>query len=354
VDRLTDNRPAGVASVGVATWLGRFGKTACAIGVLILLFVSYQLWGTGIRTARAQNDLEQQFRQLQAEHPPFNPRPPVETSSTTSTASATGTSVPPATLPSERAPDQAGSEGARPSAQQPVGRIEIPKIGTSLVVVEGVDADTLKLGPGHFPQTPLPGQPGNAAVAGHRVTFGGPFNRIDELVPGDPIIVETTQGRFTYLVHDYAGNGTGHHIVVPTQTEILNQHGDDNTLTLMACHPKHDLVQRIVVVAKLVESPAPKAPVPTTTTPVDPATGRAVPPSVGAAPLLASDSSWLPTVIWGLVTADIWLAAWLVARRWRRDHRGRAWAIYGAALPLFVAALFFTFEGINALLPAGY
>ena len=153
---------------------------------------------------------------------------------------------------------------------------------------------------------------------------------------------------------DTEGTGLGHHIVDPSQTEILDQHGEDNTLTLMACNPKGYATQRIVVVGKLVDQPAPVVPVPTTTPKRDPVTGQVAPPSAGAPPLLASDSSFLPTVIWGLVAADIWLAAWLIARRWRGRRTWRPWATYAAALPLFLVALFFTFEGINALLPAGY
>jgi sortase A len=335
--------------------LGRFGKAACAVGVLLLLFVLYQLWGTGIRTARAQNDLEQQFLQLRQEHPPPSPRIPPDTAAapTTTTSTAPPASAAPgsttATLPSDVAP-----AGSTPAARQPIGRIEIPKIGTSYIVVEGTDPDALKLGPGHFTETPLPGQPGNAAIAGHRTTYGAPFNRIDELVPGDPIVVETTQGRFTYRVEDYEGTGLGHHIVDPSQTEILNAHGDADTLTLMACNPKGYATQRIVVVADLVEPPAPRAPVPTTAPRVDPVTGQTAPPSAGAPPLLASESSWLPTIIWGLVAGDIWLAAWLIARRWRRRRTWHPWAVYAVASPCFLVALFFTFEGINALLPAGY
>jgi sortase A len=353
--------PGGTVAAVLAKWVGRLGKALCATGVLVFLFVLYQLWGTGIRTSLAQSDLEQQFAQIKREAAPAHPPPPSSgSSSTTSTSSSSSTtSTGPAaathpgsttaTLPSDVAP-----VGSTPASRQPVGRIEIPKIGTSYIVVEGTDVDALRLGPGHFTETPLPGQPGNAAIAGHRTTFGAPFNRIDELVPGDPIEVETTQGHFTYRVEDTEGTGLGHHIVDPSQTEILDQHGEDNTLTLMACNPKGYATQRIVVVGKLVDLPAPVAPVPTTTPKRDPVTGQVAPPSAGAPPLLASDSSFLPTIIWGLVAADIWLAAWLVARRWRGRRTWRPWATYGAALPLFLVALYFTFEGINALLPAGY
>ena len=84
----------------------------------------------------------------------------------------------------------------------------IPKIGVDKIVVEGVGRNDLRKGPGHYPDTPMPGQPGNAAIAGHRTTYGAPFNRIDELEPGDEILVTTLQGPFTYEV-------TGTEIVTP-------------------------------------------------------------------------------------------------------------------------------------------
>src|SRR3546814_8717472 len=68
-----------------------------------------------------------------------------------------------------------------------IAHIRIPKIGVDETIIEGVSLADLKHGPGHFPETPLPGQEGNAAIAGHRTTYGAPFNRINELVPGDEI-----------------------------------------------------------------------------------------------------------------------------------------------------------------------
>src|SRR6201999_1449639 len=80
------------------------------------------------------------------------------------------------------------------------GLIVIPKIGLNMFIVEGVSKDDLKKGVGHYPGTPMPGQAGNASVAGHRTTYLAPFNRIDELSPGDDIYVYTKQGKFHYQV----------------------------------------------------------------------------------------------------------------------------------------------------------
>ena len=137
---------------------------------------------------------------------------------------------------------------AAPPEGQPIGKIEIDKIGLSAFVVEGVGDGDLHNGPGHYPATPLPGQKGNAAIAGHRTTYGAPFANIDELVPGDTIKVTTLQGTFTYAVIPQ-DDGSGHLIVNPNQTEVLDDVGD-NRLTLTACHPKYSASQRIVVVCE--------------------------------------------------------------------------------------------------------
>ena len=144
-----------------------------------------------------------------------------------------------------------------------IARIQIPAINVDKTVVEGVRVSDLRKGPGHYPATPLPGQAGNAAIAGHRTTYGAPFGNVDELLPGDEIIVTTIQGEFTYRVVEQ-GAGHGHLIVAPTAIEVLDQDFSDhpNRLTLTACHPKGSARQRIIVVGELVGDPAPTYPRP--------------------------------------------------------------------------------------------
>ena len=125
-----------------------------------------------------------------------------------------------------------------------MAHLNIPDIGVDKIVIEGVALGDLKRGPGHYPETPLPGQPGNAAIAGHRTTYGAPFNRINELDRGDEILVTTVQGAFRYEVSDQL-------IVSPSEVGVLDDFGD-NRLTLTACHPKYSARQRIIVVAALV------------------------------------------------------------------------------------------------------
>src|SRR5205085_1071336 len=81
-----------------------------------------------------------------------------------------------------------------------VAQLRIPKIGLDSIVVNGVGRSDLRKGPGHYPDTPLPGQRGNAAIAGHRTTYGAPFGNLDQLAPGDSIIVRTLEGVFEFRV----------------------------------------------------------------------------------------------------------------------------------------------------------
>ncbi len=356
-----------------ATWVRRIGKVAGVLGGLMLAFAAYQLWGTGVRTARAQDSLDIRFRQELAADAASNQPPPIPGTGTTPGTGPLGSSPPAPSATDRPATNRPLTTSFLPSGEdpadaqashEPVGRIEIPKIGATFVIVEGTDVEALKLGPGHFPETPLPGQPGNAAIAGHRTTFLAPFNRIDELDPGDEIHVETRQGRFTYVVEAADDTGSGHRIVLPTQTEILDQRAGQNTLTLMACHPKGSAATRIVVVGRLVGEPAPflvqdRPPAPPTTA-IAPAASQSggpgtVPRSVATSDvLLGGDGTFLRTIVWALIAGDLWLCAWFIARRRPAPPAWRPWLIYGLATIPFVVALFFTFEGINALLPVGF
>ena len=125
-----------------------------------------------------------------------------------------------------------------------IGRIEIPAIGVEDYVVEGTDLGNLRKGPGHYPETPLPGEHGTAAIAGHRTTYGAPFRRIDELHRGQEIAVDMPYGRYVYRVERTK-------IVVPTDLSVLDRVGYDR-LVLSACHPLYSAAQRVVVFSKLV------------------------------------------------------------------------------------------------------
>ena len=126
---------------------------------------------------------------------------------------------------------------------KPIGRIEIPKIGASFVVVQGTDTASLRLGPGHYPATAFPGLGGTVAIAGHRTTYLAPFRHVDQLRRGDPIVLEMPYARFTYAVQRTQ-------IVAPTALWITHDVGYER-LVLSACHPLYSAAQRIIVFARL-------------------------------------------------------------------------------------------------------
>lgn len=287
------------------------GRTLIAAGVLILLFVAYQLWGTGIAEARSQEALRNDFLDLVQAPVTTTPTTPRGTETTTTTA--------------QPAPAPAPTGDA-------VAIIRVPRLDLEKAVVEGVSVADLKKGPGHYPTTPLPGQPGNAAIAGHRTTYGAPFFRMDELGPGDDVFVATRQGEFHYRV-------SASQIVNPSQSEVLDP-TEDNRLTLTTCHPRFSAKQRLVVVASLVTDPAPAAP-------ARPADETAPRPELADEAGLSGDRAPRgPAVLWGSLAALVWLATWLVSRQW-----GRVTA-YAMGTPVFLVVLFVFFENFARLLPA--
>jgi sortase A len=297
----------GGRRLDVRTVVRRLGGLLIITGALVLGFVAFQLWGTGIEHANAQRDLRTEFQQSLADgrvesEPEVTPRPTVDTPppATVPTATSIGrkavspglvatsrtrptravtttkstsptTTVPPTTAPPPTLPPQPVF-----APGDPVARLEIPRIGVDEIVVSGVGVEDLKKGPGHYPQTPLPGQPGNTAIAGHRTTYGAPFFSIDEVAPGDEIIATTFAGRFVYRV-------TGTVVVSPTDVGVIAGTADAR-LTLTSCHPLYSAADRIVVTAQLdAEHSAPIATVPpparektaaSTTAPARPRTAR--------------------------------------------------------------------------------
>ena len=147
-------------------------------------------------------------------------------------------------------------------------RLRIAAIDVDAVIGPGVSIDDLRDGPGHYPETAAPGRPGNAAIAGHRTTYGAVFHRLDELKRGDAI--EVTQGSHTawYRVMDWCPQESvepsggcdeltsAYRIVNPDDVDVLADVGDDR-LTLTSEHPKYGNDERIVVIAELVSAPLP-------------------------------------------------------------------------------------------------
>ncbi len=291
------------------------GKTLISLGVLILLFVGYQLWGTGLAHDRAQKSLRSEFsRQLAA--PAAEPSP------------ATSATAPPTTVPT------------RPVEGEAIAVIAIPKIGLDEVVVEGVGVEDLKKGVGRYPDTKMPGEQGNSALAGHRTTYGAPFNRIDELGNGDEITVTTKAGSFRYEVMEKK-------VVTPEEISVLDDTAD-NRLTLTTCHPKYSAAQRLIVIGRLVGPAINASVVPAGATPT-PAPPRSASLVAGQEPagLSGADAANRPAIAWAILAAAVWLAAWGIGK-WS----GRRWTSYALGLPIFVVALFMFYENVARLLPA--
>ncbi len=386
-------------------WVGGVGKTLIATGLLLFGFVAYQLWGTGIETARAQNSLEREFEELLAGTPPSTAAPvdsaradsvPVES---VPGDSAPEDSVPEDSVPSESVPLETTPVTAAPAPVaslppivegDPLARLEMPSIGVDKIVVAGVATSDLKKGPGHYPETPLPGQLGNSAIAGHRTTFGQPFFDVDKLANGDEIVVTTLAGRFVYRV-------TGQQIVSPSDYQVVATTDPTRaTLTLTSCHPKYTARERIIVSAELdptattgvVAAPtinygqarddvAAADPDPTNTV-VDPTTTDAndaetegtlpTDDSTGDPTLTASgvedqqigegtadafSDGWFSdpdansqVALWGVLLAAIGIASYLLSRTAKRD-----WVGLLVGIGPFVVTLYFFFQNVNRLLP---
>jgi sortase A len=273
-----------------------------------------------------------------------------------------------------------------------MARIEIPTIGLDAKVVSGVQPDDLKQGPGHYPDTPMPGQFGNSAIAGHRTTYGQPFYRLDEVAPGDEIVMTTVQGRFVY-------RATGSEVVDANRADVVATTDPAVArLTLTTCHPRYSATRRLIVYAELdeaasaapmpaiVDSTAPEVeaeaenpvitlpgePVPSTVPSTEPTTAPTTGPASvpTSAPLtvpatttpadvteevadafahgwFSDDDAWPQVALWGLALTGIAVGSWLLSRR-----VGHNWVGALAGIVPFVVCLYFFFQNVNRLLPA--
>lgn len=186
------------------------GKILIGLGVLLLLFLGYQLWGTGIVAEQHQKQLASD---LESEW-----------------------------LVEE---DEPGAPPAPPEIGNGVGIIRIPKIGLDWVVVEGVTVEALKKGPGHMPGTALLGEGGNVVISGHRATYGAPFARFGELSVGNIVVLEDQEAIYTYEIAEIR-------IVLPTDLSVIASL-DEERLTLTTCHPQFSVSRRMIVIGELVE-----------------------------------------------------------------------------------------------------
>ena len=188
---------------------------ACLAGALAVGgYLAWQLWGTGLATTRAQEDLRPGFERLVED-----PRPVPSTPK-----AVRGARV--------RLPGEA------------VAILQIPRIDLDIVVVEGTETEDLKKGPGHYTETDMPWEDtGRVGIAGHRTTYGQPFWSLNELRPGDRITLLTEFGRFDYRV-------TRSEVILPSEGWVLES-TKRPTLVLTTCEPRFSASHRLVVFADL-------------------------------------------------------------------------------------------------------
>jgi sortase A len=200
------------------------GEIFLTFGVIGLLFISYLIWGTALRTDAAQrqlsNQLNLQWRQAQ------NPGDALK----------------------------AGPEQFNVATGQPFALITIPAFGPHwrFTLIQGTALAQLDLSPGHVPGTQWPGQLGNFAVAGHRVTAGNPFWSLPSLRAGDLVYIQTQDNDYTYRV-------TREQTVLPTDLRVLDPvpghpgaRPTKRLITLITCDPAWTGTHRVIVTGVLI------------------------------------------------------------------------------------------------------
>jgi sortase A len=293
------------------------GKVLIGAGVFLLLFTAYQIWGTAwqeshtqsqLRTTLVQETDNQRIQRALAEAAALDKLP-------------TGPAV-------------TAAHTGDPAEGAPIGDIRIPSIGVNQVVVEGTNTPDLRKGPGHYIGTPMPGQVGNASIAGHRTTYGHPFYNLDGVKKGDAIVVTTLQGIFVY-------DTVSSQVVSPSDSKVIANVPAD-WLTLTTCNPRFSASTRLIVHAQLAHSQLfqnsglPAARLATKTKSND----------------LAGDTNVTLTdaVLWGLLVAAVLVATLLVAHRFRRQR----WLAYGVGTVGVLVLLWFFFGAVSPLLPASF
>jgi sortase A len=203
------------------------GRILFVVGIVLIAaavalggYVWWTLWGTGFTTRAAQRELRPEFERLIGTKTVEVAPPPAEEG-------------------------EAGPRVARVPGEA-VAIIRIPKIDVDVVVVEGTGTEALKKGPGHYANTAYPwDETGRVGIAGHRTTYGSPFWSLDELVPGDRIVLATEYGIFEYRVTESL-------IIPPSDGSVLEQ-TDGPSLVLTTCHPRFSAAQRLIVFADRID-----------------------------------------------------------------------------------------------------
>lgn len=213
------------------TVVGVLGELLITAGALVFLFIGWQLWWNDMVTANAQSDAATTVSQAwiakdPVSHDPAAPAPDPVTYGAPIVRTA-------------------------PAEARPFAVLYVPRYGAGYhrTIAEGTGMDVLnstRLGVGHYPNTQMPGEVGNFAVAAHRSAYGGGMHLINELQLGDPIYVQTADGYYTYRFRDLQ-------YVAPTSVEVLapvpTEPGvkpTDRIITLTSCNPLYSVAERII------------------------------------------------------------------------------------------------------------
>jgi sortase A len=292
-----------------------------AIGVMLVLFVLYATIGSGLTAARTQRYLARDFNEYLLEQ--------------TAIANIANAGAAPESSVggggSEDEPEQ--PEGPRlPAPGDPVATLSLPTIGVRHVVVEGTTAAELTAGPGHLRSTPLPGRVGNSVIFGRRTTYGGPFGKLDDLRPGDPVDAVTVDGLFRYVVQSVERVATGEPDPIGTTFS--------NRLTLVTADEGYSAGGRLVAIALLDGAPA--------ATPTTPDGSLVDLPSVGADDIgtQRTGTDWALLLLWSQVMVILYLGARWLYRHWL------PWSTWVASAPVLLVVAFAWFDSAMRMLPS--
>jgi len=220
-----ERQPLGVVRGTIRT----FGELCITAGLIMILFVVWQLWWTDIEANRDNENLAStlvtQWKDNPRDKLPDDPDTPVVAQT--------------------------------PEENKAFGIMYVPRFGDDYyrTIAEGVQLEPVlnRMGMGHYPSTARPGEVGNFAMAGHRVTYGKPLNLIAEMRPGDPVVIQTQEGFYTYTMRNFE-------IILPDATEVLapvpafpEYKGKERLMTLTACNPMFSARERYVIYAELTE-----------------------------------------------------------------------------------------------------
>jgi sortase A len=311
--------PLGIIRRGVR----EIGLAFITLGIMTLLFVGYQLWGTGIAEAHSQASLKKDFQTELAKPTTASQGSGGGASSQTTTSQSGGGS--------DAATVGPAVPNVGPALTGAIDHMVIPKIGLNKYVVQGVAENDLREGPGHYTQTVLPGQKGNAGIAGHRTTYGAPFFQINKLTTGDLIYITNTSDQlFIYKV------SRAPLVVSPSDVAVLDP-TPYAQLTLTTCNPPYSATSRLVVFALLTNRPplpAPKVVVAPTPATINLGSG--------------DNGAWPAAIGYGAIVALLWIGVRLLINRTRRWTRVGA---YAGGIGLCLIPLWFCFENVILLLP---